>query len=420
MTQDATATGAAATNFTRGIGLDTKPVPLEPYRSPSFFAAERDRVFARAWLMLARIEELPAPGDYVVKSIPTNGVSVILSHARDGRIRGFYNSCSHRGSEVVAGPRGNAARFTCPYHSWTYANDGRLVGIPDEPSFFAVDKANCGLTPIATETWEGWIFVNLQRQPEVSLATFLGPFAAHLAGLRYQAASTPVVLTADLDANWKVVMDAFIETYHIPVIHPKTIGTTFSSKANPFARLLDARKLGIHQAVSMYGNPEYVANPDNRVEALAYSAAATGSVIAAATTEGARAFLEHPSVNPTGSDTWSMDVNHLFPHTHIDCGPGGFWTHQFWPTSPNSCRYEVRFYVPQARNVYERFQQELYVGRVAEIVLEDLNNVARTQRGIDTGGKDFMQIQDSEIGIRHAMEQLLKWVKADTVAEAMA
>ena len=286
MTQDATATGAAATNFTRGIGLDTKPVPLEPYRSPSFFAAERDRVFARAWLMLARIEELPAPGDYVVKSIPTNGVSVILSHARDGRIRGFYNSCSHRGSEVVAGPRGNAARFTCPYHSWTYANDGRLVGIPDEPSFFAVDKANCGLTPIATETWEGWIFVNLQRQPEVSLATFLGPFAAHLAGLRYQAASTPVVLTADLDANWKVVMDAFIETYHIPVIHPKTIGTTFSSKANPFARLLDARKLGIHQAVSMYGNPEYVANPDNRVEALAYSAAATGSLRSASMSIG--------------------------------------------------------------------------------------------------------------------------------------
>ena len=206
MAQDAT--GAAATNFTRGIGLHTKPVPLEPYRSASFFAAERDRVFARAWLMLARVEELPAPGDYVVKSIPTNGVSVILSHAKDGRIRGFYNSCSHRGSEVVAGPRGNAARFTCPYHSWTYANDGRLVGIPDEPSFFAVDKANCGLTPIATETWEGWIFVNLQRRPEVSLAMFLGPFAVHLAGLKYQAASTPVVLTADLDA--------FTATFHRP------------------------------------------------------------------------------------------------------------------------------------------------------------------------------------------------------------
>ncbi len=76
--------------------------------------------------------------------------------------------------------------------------------------------------------------------------------------------------------------------------------------------------------------------------------------------------------------------------------------------------------MPKAESAHERFQQELYIGRVVEIVLEDLSNVARTQRGIDGGGQEFMQLQDSEIGIRHALEQVMKWVEAPTVAQALA
>lgn len=407
------------TEFTRSCGLSADPVPLEPYRSPEFFEQERDRIFRRSWLMLARIEEIAEPGQFVVKSVPTCNLSVILTHGKGGAIRAFHNSCSHRGSELVQAPRGRQTRFACPYHSWTYANDGQLLSIPDEASFFGLDKAKCGLTPIACETWEGWVFINLQKQPEVPLQEFLGPFADHLGGLLYQGADSPVVITADLDANWKVVVDAFLETYHIPVIHPKTIAATFSSTANPFARLLDARVFGPHRQVSMYGNPDFQIDPKNKVEMLAYSAAAAGSVIAAGTKDATERFLAHPAVNPTGSANWSMDVNHLFPHTQIDCGPGGFWTHQFWPTSANTCRYEVRFYVPQAANVRERLQQELYVSRVIEVVLEDLGNVARTQRGINGGGKDIMHLQDSEVGIRHHMDQVFRWVAADSVREAL-
>jgi phenylpropionate dioxygenase-like ring-hydroxylating dioxygenase large terminal subunit len=406
--------------FTLRAGLETGPVPLEPYRSAAFYELERDRVFRRAWLLVARVEEIAEPGDFLVKDIPPCKLSVLITHTNTGAIKAFYNSCSHRGSEVVSARQGKASRFLCPYHNWTYANDGRLVGIPDSPSFFNVDKANCGLSAMGCEVWEGWIFVNLQRKPEVSLKTFLGPIAEHLTGLHYIAADNPVVVTADLDANWKVVSDAFIETYHIPIIHPETIGATFSSKDNPFARLLDARVFGPHRTISEYGNPNYAPKPDDHVQRLAYSSVKTGSTIAAASIEEAAKFLTHPSVNPTRSANWAMDVNHLFPHTQLDCGPGGFWVHQFWPTSPNTCHYEVRFYVPPAANVRERFQQELYVGRVMEVVLEDLSNVARTQRGIDSSGKDFMQLQDNEVAIRHSIEQILKWVGADTVVEALS
>jgi phenylpropionate dioxygenase-like ring-hydroxylating dioxygenase large terminal subunit len=408
------------THFTHAAGLNTAPVPLEPYRSQAFYELEGDRIFRRAWLMLARVEEIAEEGDFVVKEIPPCKVSVLLTRTRGGAIRAFYNSCSHRGSLVVTARRGRASRFLCPYHNWAYSNDGRLIGIPDSPSFFEVDKARCGLSTLACEIWEGWIFVNLQREPEVTLAQFLGPFAQYLQGLHYQAADNPIILTADLDANWKVVSDAFIETYHIPVIHPETIGSTFASKDNPFSRLLGARTLGSHRAVSMYGNPAPALRAQDRVQQLAYSQVKTGNTISAASVAGAARFLQHPAINPSRSPNWSMDVNHLFPHTQIDCGPGGFWTHQFWPTSPRTCHYEVRFYVPRAANIRERFQQELYVSRVIEVVLEDLNNVARTQRGIDTGGKDYMQLQDSEVGIRHSMQQVLKWVGAESVQEALS
>ncbi len=408
------------TAFTKSCSVPLDPIPLAPYRTQDFFERTRDRIFGRSWLMMGRAEEIPEYGDYVVRRIQPQGVSTLILRGKDGKVRAFYNSCSHRGSEVTTADTGNRKRIVCPYHNWMYSAGGELLNIPDEESFFDVDKKNCGLTPMSFDIWEGWMFINLQKEPEVSLQDFLGEFGARLTGLNYVAVQTPVTVVADLDANWKVVADAFIESYHIPAIHPKTIASTFSSDENRFARLLDARVYGPHRTVSMYGNPKLALDPANKVEVLAYRNSGAESLIAAGTSDAMSEFLSHPAVNPTRSNTWSMDVNHVFPNTQIDFGPGGFWVHQFWPLSPNTSRYEVKFYVPEAANVRQRLQQELYVSRVVEVVLEDLSNVARTQRGIDSGGKSHMQLQDSEVGIRHSTLQVIKWAEAQTVAEAMA
>ncbi|GGY90089.1 aromatic ring-hydroxylating oxygenase subunit alpha [Novosphingobium colocasiae] len=410
---------AGVTTFTQSCGLGTAPVPLEPYRSAAFFERERTQVFERAWLVAGRVEEIPNYGDYITVNLLPGNVPAIINRGKDGTVRAFYNTCSHRGSQVLDAGAGNAKRIVCPYHAWTYAADGDVVSIPDEPSFFNVDKKACGLSRMSVDVWEGWIFVNLQKQPEVGLQEFLGTFADRLAGVPYVAADRPIVLQADLDANWKVVQDAFIESYHIPAIHKKTIAETFSSDENKFARLLDARVFGPHRTVSMYGNPAMSIDPAHKVTMLAYASGDTGSLISAGTSAQMDAFLRHDAVNPTGSDCWSMDVNNIFPNTQIDFGPGGFWVHQFWPLTENTSRYEVKFYVPEPLTARQRLQQEMYVARVIEVVLEDLANVARTQRGIDSGGNDFMQIQDSEVGIRHSMDQLLKWVDAPSVTEAL-
>ncbi len=411
---------ARGISLTEAAGLDTAPVSMEPYRSPEFFELERERLFRRSWLMMGRVEEIAKPGDYILREVEVCGASVLVTRGKTGAVRAFHNVCSHRGNQIVLDEGGNASRFVCRYHNWTYGNDGSLIGVPDEDAFFALDKKACGLTPIATEVWEGWVFINLMPEPEVSLATFLGDFGDYLKGITYIAADAPLIFTAELDCNWKVVSDAFSESYHIPAIHQNTLGSTFASRSNRFAHLLDARVFGPHRSTSMFGNSQYEPAPNSLVEQLGQSVVKTGNTISAVSHDVVGDFLDHPAINPTKTVDWSMDVNHIFPNTQIDTGQGGFFTHQYWPLSHNRTRHEARFYVTRPTNAVERFRVEQYVARVCEVLLEDLTNTARTQKGLESRAKDFMQLQDNEIMLRHSVRMAEKWVAADTMAEALA
>lgn len=411
---------AKGRRLTETLGLSTAPVPMEPYRSPEFYRLEQERIFRRSWLMMCRVEEVPEPGDYVVRKVEVCSASIIVARGKDGAVRAFHNVCSHRGNEVLLDERGRANRFLCRYHNWTYANDGRLLGVPDEAMFFDVDKEACGLTRVSCETWEGFVFINLTPEPEVTLDEFLGEFGTYMKGIDYIAAEHPVVFRAVLDCNWKVLSDAFSESYHIPAIHAETLGDTFASRANPFAHLLDARIFGPHRTTSMFGNDQYVPKDKSLVEKLGQQAMATGNAISAVSRDSVESFLSHPAVNPTRSNSWSMDVNHIFPNTQIDSGQGGFFVHQYWPIAYNRTRHEATFYITPPRNAVERFRTEQYIARVCEVLLEDLTNVERTQRGLESRAKDFMQLQDNEILLRHGIEQAIKWVEAETVREALA
>jgi len=406
--------------FTPGSGMSLGPVPLEPYRSPEFFQKEREKVFARSWLLIAREEEIAKPGDFAVKQVSIAGVSIILARTKSGAVKAYYNTCSHRGTEVVMAPAGNASRFVCPYHHWTYSNEGNLLGVPDERAFFGIDKKSCGLEPVAVDVWEGFVFINLQPEPEVSLREFLGPLVERLSAVPFTYADNSFFVRAEVNANWKIVSDAFLESYHIPAIHPETIGATFASGDNPHARLLDATILGPHAFVSMYGNPEFQLEEKHKIDRVAQQLEGAGSVISASKLSDMEAFHAHPTVNPLKTSSWAMDSIYIFPHTHINWGPGGFWVHWFWPISHDRTRHEARFFMPRATSARQRLQQELYVGRVLEVIAEDVSNMERTQRGVASGGKRFMHLQDNEVAIRHVITTIQRWVDARSVKEAIA
>jgi phenylpropionate dioxygenase-like ring-hydroxylating dioxygenase large terminal subunit len=149
--------------------LGTNPLPIEPYVSREYFEKEREQIFRKVWLNIGRVELIPNRGDYFVKDLAVCDTSVLVVRGESGKIHAFHNMCSHRGNAVVWNSKGTCKAFTCKFHSWTYGLDGALRHVPDEENFFGIKKEALGLTPVAVDTWEGFIFINLDPNPKETL-----------------------------------------------------------------------------------------------------------------------------------------------------------------------------------------------------------------------------------------------------------
>ncbi len=205
-------------------------LPSSWYSSPQVFALEKERIFCREWICVAREEELAAPGAHRVLDIL--GESILVVRNREGQLRAFYNVCRHRGSRLCRDPQAGAApaalgggiaggRITCPYHQWTYDLDGRLIAAPHlagEPGF---DKSLFSLYPVGVDTWGGFIFLNLSPAKAVPLHAQLAAIPARLA--RYPLSELRIGRTIryQVGANWKVICENYNECYHCAGVHPE-------------------------------------------------------------------------------------------------------------------------------------------------------------------------------------------------------
>lgn len=204
--------GAKGPRAHAGDRLNGATLPFSWYVEPDVLRAERDAIFRRAWQYVARAGQLAEPGSYVAARVGDLPVVVVLGE--DDVLRAFANVCRHRGHELVAG-EGRRASLQCPYHAWTYGLDGRLRAAPRaerEPGF---DVDGLSLAAVAVETWGPFVFAS--PEPEAPLAEALGdlPEALDLEGLAFhERAAWPV------EANWKVVLENFLECYHCGVAHP--------------------------------------------------------------------------------------------------------------------------------------------------------------------------------------------------------
>jgi Rieske 2Fe-2S family protein len=205
-------------------------LPSSWYTSAQVFALEKERIFCREWLCVARAEELAEPGAFRVLEVL--GESILLVRNREGQLRAFYNVCRHRGSRLCREPpaAGAAAvlgggltggRITCPYHRWTYDLDGRLIGAPyltGEPGF---DKALFSLYPVGLECWGGFVFVHLTPARAAPLAAQLGAIPERVA--RYPLSELRIghTIRYEVAANWKVICENYNECYHCAGVHPE-------------------------------------------------------------------------------------------------------------------------------------------------------------------------------------------------------
>jgi len=190
------------------------------YTDPDLFQLEQTRVFAASWCFLAHESQLPAAGDYVTATV--GGRSVVVTRDGDGAVHALLNRCAHRGAEVVVEPSGCAKRFTCPYHGWTYANDGRLVGLPF-PADHAGDRSELALGRLAVASYRGFVFGTLHPDPE-PLLDWLGPATEpfdvlidrHPSG-RLELARTPQ--RVEFRGNWKLSWDNAADGLHATFAH---------------------------------------------------------------------------------------------------------------------------------------------------------------------------------------------------------
>jgi carnitine monooxygenase subunit len=188
------------------------------YHDPEFFAVEMKRLIRPAWQIVCHASDIPSPGDW--QTLDYLGESVIVMRGADDRIRAFANVCRHRGSRLVDGTGGCARRLTCPYHGWTYAADGRLIGVPHKEDYPGLDLADWGLLPVEMEEWHGFLFVRLEVGGP-SVAEMMAPSEAEIAPYRLQELQAIGRITLrPRDVNWKNVADNYSDGLHIPVAHP--------------------------------------------------------------------------------------------------------------------------------------------------------------------------------------------------------
>jgi len=192
-------------------------IPGFHYTSKAFAEQEWDNMWTKVWLLLGRESDMPNYGDWQMEEVGPE--SIIMVRQEDGSIKAFYNVCQHRGNPLVDEEKGSVKRFVCRYHSWAFMPDGSLNFAPDRHDFPQGDPCDhVRLEELPCDTFAGFVWVNMDPDC-VSLKEYLGPIWEDWQRWEIQNWRRYVGLTTELPCNWKVVLDNFNESYHVPTVH---------------------------------------------------------------------------------------------------------------------------------------------------------------------------------------------------------
>ena len=217
--------------------VDTRTLPWSWYTDPAVLKLEQERIFRRSWQYVGRSDEVAESGSFVATRV--GDVPVVLVRDEESALRAFLNVCRHRGSLVCEGS-GKRATLQCPYHAWTYGLDGKLVAAPRFSREGGTDHGELGLVRLPLDTWGPLIFVNPDCDAP-PLSEFLGevPERIRTAGIDFDALRFLERVESELDANWKISAENYLECYHCPVAHP---GFSAVMDVSPDAYLLEMER----------------------------------------------------------------------------------------------------------------------------------------------------------------------------------
>lgn len=209
----------------RGEDLAIQPIersetiPSRWYTDPSIGVIEQAGIFASTWQHVGHVSQVARPGDYMTALVAGN--PVLLVRGKDNVLRGFFNVCRHRGGPLAVDDQGNCNVLQCKYHGWTYLLDGSLRGVPKWERVDLFDKKDYGLVPVLVEAWEGLLFVNLQNVQPLPLTRIMEGISKRIHPISLQSKKFYKRVTYDVNCNWKVYVDNYLEGYHLPHVHPE-------------------------------------------------------------------------------------------------------------------------------------------------------------------------------------------------------
>jgi len=321
----------------KAVLQEASTIPAPWYVDTRIAELEAQTVFSKTWQMAGRLDQVEKPGQFVTTSVA--GEPIVAVHGNDGILRGFYNVCRHHAAAVVTEPCGQVSIMHCPYHGWNYGLDGSLKGMPEFEGVKNFERQQNGLIPVKAETWEKFVFVNLDLHAE-SLPKFLGGLVKRVAPLGISRLHHFDTRAYDIHCNWKVFVDNYLDGgYHVPHLH-KGLNSVLDYK-------------------------EYtIENEDRYCLQSSPMVAGKDDVATSSTRQGDRAWY-----------FWQ------YPNLMINCYEGYMDTNLVLPVDVDHCRVIFDFYfadVTEARREYN--QQSVAVG--ARVQDEDLGICEAVQRGL--------------------------------------
>lgn len=367
--------------------------------SPEYFSAEREAIFKKVWVTIARESELPNPGDYLVKHIETLETSILLVKNKKGEINAFHNVCVHRGMTLCGknDTQGNKKYFACPFHGWVYDADGKLVDVPDRQFFDEKDLQGLALKQIAMDTWEGFIFINLDPKPAESLEEFLGEIYDQYQGYfdddKFKLVNRYSMQTK---MNWKFYLDSSIEAYHAGVVHIQN-NTGQNKKSNTVLHVAPeaVRLFRRHRTIGVpSGLGERELSP---IEGLSFQYGAT-------TPYDIRAGGSDmpPGINTNQDPGWAFDILEIVPNIVLFVSAPLYAVISLWPSSEKECLYEADVYMSKPTNAASRVALEYGLLSLRDVLREDINTAEGITTMSKTGAVRDYVFSDQEIAVRHS------------------
>jgi phenylpropionate dioxygenase-like ring-hydroxylating dioxygenase large terminal subunit len=384
-------------------------VPKERYFDPDFYEMEVELLWPRVWQMACRLEEIPAPNDFVEYEFLDQ--SIIVLRTDDTGVRAFQNACRHRGVKVVEGSGTCENGFTCPFHGWCYGLDGTNAAVPRRKTFSKhnLQPDDINLIPVRCEMWGGCAWINLDDDAP-PLRPCIEPAASTLDAWKVESLRTERWFACRLPVNWKLAEEAFVEMYHVPQTHPELIiptryglrdGGSFDARAFIEADIQYLRTMSDGMAGMVHANDVRIAEglrdielPDDPALAMAtWNRTLNDAVTGWHRARGS----DVPDLNELDAQALNREFYQCFPHYFVLPMYSSASSYRFRPLAPEETLMEIwsltRF--PEGHEPRRPAPPEVWEcndPRWPPIPTQDFSNLPRQQKGLHAKGFDYMRL----------------------------